>query len=504
VSYDAELSRGAFVNLVGLIAKLVHPLLFVVITWLFGTNIVGLYFLAVFLVEIAKSAVYAGYDEATTVFVSATVDEHEGDIVRSQELYKVLSNAFVVPLVLSTLIIVVALLGVDQLVATVYADKPSLVTALTILVWSVPLTAIPQTCIAAAKARFIMEHDALINGFVKPLGLLVFSVAAWVLDAGLDGLMWAHVCTQGLMSIMALVGLARHFSVSETLRAMLRFRMHWEMLSFAIPQNLNMTFNKYQTRLDVIMLGAFGFSNHLLAFYSAAALVTSNLRQIKLIFSGAIAPMIARYKAVDNREALEGTLSRVSRWTTTLIAPAVLASLVIRDDIMILVDPGFVGDTLFIVLLLVPPYLSCATGLAGNCIVYTKHTRWNLLNSIIVAVLNTGFNLLFIPLWGLLGAAFATMFASTLVSGLQLVELWYLERVTIRWSAVAKPHIGFLLCLGLLGVMWDPARIDPLAVRLGIAVGIALLFGVLMLAMKHPEAISLYKRSWRRLKSTPD
>ena len=72
--------------------------------------------------------------------------------------------------------------------------------------------------------------------------------------------------------------------------------------------------------------------------------------------------------------------------------------------------------------LLVPPILSCSVGLAGNIIVMTGHSTWNLINSVSVALLNVIFNYLLIPQYGLLGAAYATALAATAISIAQLEE----------------------------------------------------------------------------------
>src|ERR1041384_1920267 len=97
------------------------------------------------------------------------------------------------------------------------------------------------------------------------------------------------------------------------------------------------------------------------------------------------------------------------------------------------------------VLLLVPPFVSCAFGLAGNLVTYAGRSGWTLTNSILIALLNTGLCTLLIPRYGLLGAALATALARTLISTLQMVELWFLEGVMIRLRAVYKPHVGLLV-----------------------------------------------------------
>lgn len=499
MGYDSQLARGAVINLIGLVAKLVHPLFFVLITWFFGTSVVGLYFLAIFIVQVADSAVTAGYNDATTIFGSAHADPESPT---APQLYQVLGNAFAITLGLSGVLMLVGLFGIEPLVTSLYADKPELEGALRILLWSLPLTALPQVCIAATKALMFMGYDTSINGFAKPLVLLATSLLAWFLDAGLEGLMWAHVATQAVVTVLALWAFRRHFSLALTLQAIRNFRLEREMLRFALPQNLNMTFNRYLTRLDVIMLGAFGFSNHQLAYYSAAALVTSNLREIKLIFSSALGPIIARHHAAGDRQSLIRDLSRVTRWTTTLIVPAVLASVVLRDDILALVDPSFgpaSGESsLFVVMLLVPPLLSCSLGLAGNTIVWTRHSTWNLVNSSLIALLNTGFNWLMIPWLGLEGAAIATVAASLMVSLLQLGELWMLERAFIAPSAVYKPWLGFALGLGALLLVWDPATLGTVGLRIGLAGALVASFFGLMLVLRHEEVVGTLRRvpSW--------
>ena len=186
MKYDAQLKRGALINLVGLAAKLVYPLFFLVVTWLFGPETVGLYFLAVFIAEVAISAVSSGYNDATIIYASHAGDADE-DAAR---LYQVLGNGFGVTLALSAALLGLTYLGADALVARFYPNRPTLVTALHIAAWSLPLTALGQVAIAATKARMHMEYDAAINGFLKPFALLGFSLCAWGADAGVPGSCW--------------------------------------------------------------------------------------------------------------------------------------------------------------------------------------------------------------------------------------------------------------------------------------------------------------------------
>ncbi|HEX6242396.1 MAG TPA: polysaccharide biosynthesis C-terminal domain-containing protein, partial [Polyangiales bacterium] len=275
-------------------------------------------------------------------------------------------------------------------------------------------------------------------------------------------------------------------------------RFDAELLRFAIPQSLNMTLTKYLTRLDVMMLGALGHSDFELGLFGAAAMITTNIREVKLIFSGALGPVIARHHALGQRAEFEAVLGRVTRWSTTIAVPIVLLAAALRTDLMHVVSKEYArADNAFFLILLVPPLLSCAFGLAGNCIVYTGHSAYNLLNSVLVAIFNTAFSYLLIPRFGLLGAAWATAAASLAISGLQLIELSALEQVRLRLAAIYKPHIGLAMGSLLLWLVWDPAELSGLA-RGGVAVGVVSAYLLLMVVLRHEELVGLLGRWLRR------
>ena len=342
--------------------------------------------------------------------------------------------------------------------------------------------------------RLINKHSVHINSTAYPLLLFASIIGAWWLDLGLIGLMLARLISQVIVMTLSLLAFGKHFSLPETFREITRLKFDREMFRFVLPQNLNMTFNRYITRLDVLMLGAFGFSNHAVAFYSAGALITSNVREIKQIFTSILGPIIARHHAAGSPEQMTADLSKVVRWTTTLGVPVVLAILILRNDVLLLLDENFKGDTLFMAILLVSPFLSCAVGMAGNCIVWTRHSDWNLLNSFLVAGINTVLNWIMIPRWGLTGAAIATITASTIVSIAQVVELYYLEKTYIRPSAVYKPWIGLAVFTSFAFSMGDPATVGNLWIRIGMASVVIILFFLSMALLRHPEVLSFMQR----------
>jgi O-antigen/teichoic acid export membrane protein len=306
---------------------------------------------------------------------------------------------------------------------------------------------------------------------------------------------------ESLVCVLALRAFAKHFALGELFAALRAIRFDRAVLGFALPQSLNLTFNRYITRLDSIMLAAFGLSQAELGYFSTAALLTSNIGQIRLVFSGALAPVVARYHSAGERLAFQDALSRVTRWTTSLVVPVILVSLVLREDILHVVSHAYGRNSEFVAVLLIPPFTNCAFGMAGACLMFTGHSRVILGNSFCVAILNTVFTFLLIPRYGMLGAAVATALATSLTTGLQVIELRRLERVAVPWRAIWKPHAGLLAGLIVLAVVWDPVAL-PLIGRLTTAAGLAVGYGVLMLLLDHEELVHFNRR--RLHQNAPD
>lgn len=461
---------------------------------MFGTDVAGVYFLTIVIIEIAASAACTGYDDAVVVFGSQYADDRESNPTHHRAFYSVLANGFCISLALSLVVAGAFFAGMESVQSVLFSDRPELTNAVKIAAISLPLMAFSQIGIAATRSIFLMEYEAVINGFAKPCILLAASAGAYALGEGFLGLMWAHVITHAVVAAMTLWAFERHFSLKAVLRASRRLTIDRPMLRFAVPQNLNMTFISYLSRIDLIMLGAFGISNHLLAFYGVAAIAIGQLRQVRLVFSTVLGAIVSREKARGNIASIEDTIGRVSRWIVTIIAPIILVSLVLRNDILQAIDPAFLGATGFVAVLLIPAFINCAYGLAGNCIVFTRHSGWNLFNSLVVGGLNTLLNFLLIPLWGLLGAAVATAISGAVVGLMQVLELWHLEHVAFRWNAIRAPHVGLFICLVPVGLMWDLAGIGDFGTRVAVSIGLVLVFGLTQLVLNNPEVRQLLAR----------
>lgn len=481
--YAEKLRKSTLTNIVGLLGKLAYPLLIVVLTWLFGTEVMGSYFLGLTLIELGSSVCATGWQDAATLFASHHAESDDSKTKMSEVVGRSLAYA----LVTSSLLAGAVHASGGWVISRYFPEYTAILPGLGLLAWTLVPHTIAQVVSGAAKAHHDMRWDALFSG-LRPLLSLLLGAFVYMADGELTALLGTQLAVASILALLSLRALSTLFDPVVVWASLMRPGWDGAAVRFAIPQSLNHTAILYVTRLDMIMLAGFGLPPARLAWYSTAAYLTSNLQQIRIVFSTALAPIVARHHARGEQDELSTILSKTSRWTATMAVPLVLLLAVLRDDILSLIDPSYAGpESVFVLALLIAPMMSCAIGLCGNFVAYTGHSTWNLTNSVGIGVLNTGLNLWLIPSHGLLGAAIATGLSVGAITLLQMVELRYLEGIVIRAKAVSWPLLG--LAVLALPFLWlgDPAAMSPLSARLGLGVGLPLAFVALMWVLGHPE-----------------
>lgn len=457
LDYDEKLARGARLNALGTAAKLLLPVYLIVAARLYGPDVIGLYWVAIPLVELAASIVVGGVKDGIVMFGGR--GDHLRDAEHRAALYRVLASSVLV-VVACTAVVAggVAVAGPDLLDAlfsydaTAAAMGEQIGAILPLLVWTLPCMAMMEIGVAATKSLMMMEYDTFIIGFLRPTLLLVSAVVMWFFAPGLEGLLTAYLVSHALLALLAVWAFTRHFSLVELGRALIRPKIDRALLSFALPQSLNLTLNNFIVNVDKLMLAYFGVAPALIGFYGNAAAVIRNVRQARLAFSGAFSPIIARLHAEGRITAIEENFGVVARWTLTIAIPMLVVMLGLRREVLLVFHPSFTDDASFMILLAVQPLIGCWIGLAGNIVVMTGHSRWNLFNSLLVGASNAALNALWIPRYGLWGAALATAVAAVSISLLQLVEARLLVGVRARFGLVRKPLFAGLAAAAVLVV----------------------------------------------------
>lgn len=481
---QSEVQRGALVNALGVAGKMAAPAFLVAVTRLYGADVFGVFVTASALVEMGIAFLTAGFKDAALIYVSRHADDPDD----RKPLYQALANAFGWSFFFAAVLIVGVLTVGPLLLPRLYDYGPRLLFMVRWMILALPLLAFTRTVLAATQGLKIMKYEALVSGGLRPVALLAFACGFYLAAPSVVGLTAAYVATQAVAAVAAAFIFQRELEWAPLWDAARSFRADWELVRFALPQNLNVTLDRFITNIDVLMLGAFGMSARLVGFYGAGALIVRELRNVKLIFSGAFVPHIVRFHQAGRIRELARTLATTLRWIATLAIPVLLAVAVLRSDLLALVSAEYAGRAALFMLLLLPiPYFECSLGLAGNTVVVTGHSHLNLTNNVVAGTLNVLLNLWLIPRFGLAGAAAASTVAAGVKAGLEVAEMRFVVGVPLLPRLFYKPHLAGLLAGGALlaaSLVYAAPLGGSFGYRLALLAGTLLLYGALLTLLR--------------------
>ncbi|WP_138429358.1 oligosaccharide flippase family protein [Fodinibius saliphilus] len=453
MSIKEELKKGAFVNFLGILGKIAGPSFLVLVTRYYGPDLFGIFITANLAIEIALAFLTSGFKDGALIFVARHADHKE----QHHHLYRSLSNALALSMGLSFLLIVLSYLVGPVVFEMLYADDfgNQLQFMLLTMGLVLPLMAFDRIVTAATQGLKIMKYDAMVNGGIRPVFLLLYSIGFWYIWPTLTGLTLGYISTQVTVALVATFIYQKELSWAGLFQAFRSFKFDKELLDFALPQNLNMTLNKFITGLDVLMLPIFGASASMVGFYGAGSMIVREIRNVKLIFSSAFAPHIVRFYEKNDLEGLSKNFSMTAKWIASITIPIIIGVAIFREDLLRIVHPEFGQSALFMLILLPIPYMYCSYSLAGNIVTMTGHSKLTLFNSVVVSASNFLLNLWLIPLWGMEGAALASALATFTLTLMELAEARYFVGAKLHLKQIYKPHLAGL-AVSLLLVVFIP------------------------------------------------
>lgn len=430
-------TRGTALSIVGGVVLASVRALGFVLRAIFGGEMWGLYAIAWSLIELLAFFLVGGFNDAVVIFASR-VKHKSPDIPESEEAtnahYRSLATVLLAPLLLAISAALFLHFGAETLYAQFWSTHDhSIVPLLQTLAWSLPLLVLVQVPAEATRASL---HFGFAIGIVQ-IAFPVLSMLAAVLLFYTKTPSILAVAQGTILALLlclpaSLFAYAQHFDLPRTLRAALSGKWDREVLSFAFPQSLNMMLNQGLVRMDSLMLSFFGVSANAIGVYSLVSDLTQVIRLAKMAFSGVFSPLVAKYRAAQNRPGVQQALENFVKKTSSLGIVLLLFMTALWPVFIFKSGEVWEGSTVFPWLLCAGPMMSCFFGLCGNALLMFGYSRLLLLNATVSGIINLVLNALFIPLWGLFGAALATAIANITISVLQMVELGRLEDIHVH------------------------------------------------------------------------
>lgn len=273
--------------------------------------------------------------------------------------------------------------------------------------------------------------------------------------AVVGGLALAHaVAALPVISKLKKLGLTPHISsgINHATVGIIRFALPAWMAGFTYV---------FAQHVDKLMLGALT-NAEVVGLYAVASAIAMMLTLFHTAFASIFMPIAADLNRTGNRQDLHQGYTWVSKWSLFTCGFGVLVFAGFGDYLLRLFGPEYATPEVYGVLIILGLFYlaTSASGPTGSVLQMCGSNFWESINAFAFLFLNIGANLILIPLYGVRGAAMATLFAGLGRLLLQWGQLWHRHQLQI----VPLPLMGTTLVVAAFTIlasgaqMYSPAR----------------------------------------------
>ena len=360
---------------------------------------------------------------------------------------------------ISTLTSVLAGLGLYFFAEPVAVDifhEPQLVELLRVFGIIVPFLSLSNVLADIARGFKRMDYAALAeNGVQFTVRMILIGILALIkLDVFVASIVFG---ISDLASTLVLIRLLhKEFSFRRPLRqARYDFR---EIFSYSMTFWISGILTKFRKNIDTFFLGALSSVASVGIFTVAARInLVGHVAYVSLIAS--VKPILAELFDQGNLDQLGKLYTTATRWTFTANLPLFLIMVLYPSTLLSVFGETFTGGATALILLACGEFVNAGTGICGSIIDMTGYNKVKLTNSVIWVSLIVGLNALFIPRYGVIGAAAAVFTGISLINLLRVSEVWFLMRLQPYDRTFLKPIVAALTSFAAaqLLALWFPA-----------------------------------------------
>ena len=414
-----------------------------VLTNMLGVSLYGEYSLGMSILDIAKIFSILGLNYGAIRYISYYMGKKNPEGIKGALRFFILTVGG-----LSFLIAIVFFALAPTIASGVYG-KPEITDVLKILAFALPPMSIVLLMSAVFRGFQQLKYSVYLSDIVLPTLSVIFFSAAWLLGKSLETVMYLVVFINFMGVLLSAYFLVKIFP-QLTGSSLASQSNNKEIFLYSLPLFISVFLNIFLNRTDVLMLGYFG-SMADVGVYSLSAKLAQVVFIVSASVFGIFAPVSSELFAREDRSRLKKMFIQATRFAAIVSAPIFGALILARTAVLAVFGEGFGrGDEVLLILGLAL-LINSILGFAGQMLSMSGRSKLVLLNSLGGAGLNIVLNWIFIPKWGMAGAAWATMIATLSVNVARVTEVLILEKMHAFSFSLLKPLI--ITAVLLFGVL---------------------------------------------------
>lgn len=404
----------------------------VLLARLLGPSAYGLYALALAIYQVLEAIATMGLQYGTVRYTAIYYSQRD-----LERVYGVLRSALTLTLLLGGGL-AVSLCALAPLLAERLFGEPALSQLLRVFAVGIPWGAAFWVAATATTGALTTRYLVFARDFFHPVAFIIVLVVLhhWL---GLVGAAIAWPVATLMAFGISLYGVTRAFPAQSDPRS--AERSIAQILKFSAPLLIGELSWLVTLWTDVLMLGYFRTPDEV-GLYRAASQTALPLTMMLLAINTIFGPTIATLHHRKDRAHLSGLFRLTTLWSFAMGLMGFLLIAIAGRELLQLFGREFSQAYEPLVILGLGQLVNAGTGSVGLMLMMggrPYHFFWSDLALILV---NPVLNALFIPRWGMAGAALAT---AASLAGVNLVRLW----LVFRLEGLQPYHRGYLKVLAV-------------------------------------------------------
>lgn len=466
------IAREAGFSFAGFVAGQGLRFLFtLVVAAMLGAESLGVYALSLAVIQVAEVLAVGGLDTGVLRFVNlheSRPDKQRGLIAAALKTSLLFSLPVVLFLVVFSGFLAAMLNGGGLL-------------RLTLLCYacSVPFHVLIAVAGHAVQAYGKLRPKIIAGQVLVPGGMLLLFI---LINAFVGG-SFALVCSLPLSALAGFVWIwmQLHGITGVSARCLLRAKPEKEMLRYARPLMLVALMGMVSHWLDILMLGWYA-GTETVGLYQPAVRTAGLMRSVFLAFAGIAAPILAGMHGCGEMKEIEKLFKVVSRWVTMMVIPLAILLLVMPGTVLALFGDAFTVAAPVLVVLAVAVLVQSFFGLYDTVLQMTGYSRLCFMNGMAGLAAHVVLNMLLIPSYGMIGAAWALLAVYFLLGAARVAEV----RVILGLHGFSAPLIKPLFAGVVSGMVLASAKplLESLHVTISLGGSMLLVITVYLLLIR--------------------
>lgn len=314
---------------------------------------------------------------------------------------------------------------------------------------AIPFSAITTVLLFATQGFRVMKYKVVVREFQEPLTCVLAFLFLIYIGWRLEGALFAFILSVISGSILAFYFLQKLFPslTSKMIPSILESK---KILGFSWPLFFVGFFYLIILWMNTLLIGYF-LSAEEVGIFGAA----NNVAMLGLVvvnsFSSIFAPVVSDLSNRGEKQALENLYKVVTKWISMLSFPLFILMIYFNQEILILsFGKEFVQGAGVLVILNIALLINAIIGATGFLTAMSGKPKIELANLGIVLLSNFILSVVFIPKFGILGAAYSTLAAFILLNVMRIIEVRFIFHIHPFRRDLFKPILSGGISLGIL------------------------------------------------------